>query len=185
VSWRKVEEAATRAVAAIREAYAKPLLHPRIGGQQILHPMTLLDSTIDPERVIHEHLRRMVVHANHTMMTDNWRVPGEPHFAFAVEKEEAHRAGPNSYGPGTLTLRLDMGTRESDLLLPEANAKLTEALIGALCVAAARSKTVHGRFDDSGERLLEGAARALHAHGHPETITLMAAMVEAAGARKQ
>lgn len=182
MSWRKVEEAATRAIFAVRMAYAKPIATPKIGGQFVVHPQELLGSHVEPERVVHEHLRRLVVHANHTMMTDNWRIPGTPHFSYEVERDEPSlRPGaPPSYGPGTLRLRLDMDTREGDLALPEANAKLTEALIGALCVAV-----VDRRLDPAGERLVEAARRILHEHGHPETITLMGAMVEAAGARRQ
>lgn len=180
-AWGEVKEAAQKVVSRIRERYRdeKP---ERYGGEIMISPEQLLRDRRNTEDVIEDHLRRLTREANFAIMGDRWARPGAPLFSFEVhDRDDAFRSERPSYGPGTLRLRLDMATYAADLKLPEANAELTKALIGALAVATVGLKD----SDLPGRRLIEGARLLLHEHGNPEIITLMGTMVEAAGARRQ
>jgi len=175
-AWGQVREAAQRVVSRVAEAY-RGQREERYGGEVIVAPEELLGNGT-PDAVIERHLQRLTRDANFTMIGERWARPGAPRFTFEVDdRDAAYRSSRPSYGPGTLRLRLDMQTHAADLRLPEANAKLTEALIGALAVAATCLKP----DDLAGRRLVHASHRLLHEHGTPEVITLMGAMVEAAG----
>jgi hypothetical protein len=173
-----VREAAEAVVSRVRERYLEEK-GERYGGEVMLSPQQLLADRRNTEHVIEDHLRRLTREANFVMIGDRWARPGAPRFSFEVDEEETLTSRHPSYGPGTLRLRLDMQTHAADLKLPEANAELTKALIGALAVAATHMPTT----DLAGRRLLEGCRKALHDKGTPEIIVLMSAMVEAAGGR--
>jgi hypothetical protein len=175
-----VREAAEAVVSRVRERYLteKP---ERYGAAVIISPQELLQDRRNTEEVIEERLRRMTREANFVMIGDRWARPGAPLFTFEVDEDESMDSRRPSYGPGTLRLRLDMQTHAADLKLPEANAELTKALIGALAVAYTSV-----RSDDlAGRRLVEASRRILHDLGTPEIIVLMSAMVEAHGGRPQ
>jgi hypothetical protein len=176
-----VREAAQAVVSRVTKRYReeKP---ERYGAAMVVSPQELLADRRNAEHVIEDHLRRMTREANFAIMGDRWARPGAPLFTFEVDEEESMTSSRPSYGPGTLRLRLDMGTHAADLKLPEANAELTKALIGALAVATV---SMADKNDLAGRRLLEGCRSKLHEHGTPEVIVLMAAMVEAAGAHRQ
>lgn len=133
-AWREVKAATEKVVAGIRERYAgeKPELY---AGQMIVSPQELHTSGAPMVEVIERHLRRMTREATFTMFDDRWARPGVPRFTFEVDEDENMDSRRPSYGPGTLRLRLDMHTHAADLKLPEANAELTKALVGALAVA--------------------------------------------------
>lgn len=175
-AWRQVREAAQAVVSRIRDRYRDEKAE-RYGAEMLVSPQELLRDRRTTEDVIEEHLRRMTREANFVMIGERWARPGAPLFTFEVDEEESITSRRPSYGPGTLRLRLDMGTHAADLKLPEANAELTKALIGALAVAFTGLKP----NDLAGSRLVEESRRLLHKHGSPEVIVLMAAMVEAHG----
>lgn len=180
-AWGEVKEAAQKAVSRIREAY-RDQKEERYAGELMISPEQLLADRRGAEEVITEHLRRMTRDANFQMIADRWARPGAPLFSFEVDdRDGAYRSARPSYGPGTLRLRLDMQTHPADLKLPEANAELTKALVGALAVAA----TNVSRDDLAGRRLIEGSRKILHEHGMPHVIALMGAMVAAHGSSKQ
>jgi hypothetical protein len=180
-AWRQVREAAQAVVSRIAERYRdeKP---ERYGGEVVLSPEQLLADRRNTELVIEDHARRLTREACYAIIGDRWARPGAPRFSFEVDEDENMTSRRPGYGPGTLRLRLDMQTHAADLKLPESNAELTKALIGALAVATV---SMADKNDLAGRRLLEGCRSKLHEHGTPEVIVLMGSMVEAAGARRQ
>ncbi len=171
-----MREVATQVVASIHEGY-RDNAEERLAGERIISPEEVLHNKADMGRVVLEGFRRLLIDASHRMLADRFAAPGTPRLSFEVDTNEtAFNANARpGYGPGTLRLRVDMQTRAADLKLPEANAELTKALIGALAVAATNLK----EEDLPGRRLVEGSRRLLHEHGNPEIITLMGAMVAA------
>lgn len=179
-AWGQVKEAAEKAVSRIRESFREDKAET-FHAEMMLSPEQILSDRRGADGPIAEALRRMTRDANAVMLTERWARPGMPRFSFEVDdRDAAFRDQRPSYGPGTLRLRLDMQGHTADLKLPEANAELTKALIGALAVAATNVPLT----DLPGRRLIEGARQLLHEHGDPSVITLMGAMVESATERK-